>query len=164
VIDREMILRIAARRVLFVCSGNTCRSPMAEHLARKLWADALGIAPARLLEFGGVVESAGTSAAPRLHASEEAVDLLAQRGVDLSIHRSRRLDASLVRDADHVFAMTGDHRRAILALVPDAAGKVELLDPAGRDIADPIGGGIDVYRSSLAAIERALRERIAAFV
>jgi protein-tyrosine-phosphatase len=164
VIDRAMILRVAARNVLFVCSGNTCRSPMAEHLARKLWADALGVEPARLLEFGGRVQSAGTSAAPRMRASEEAVELLAKRGIDLSTHRSRPLDAELVRGADHVFAMTAAHRRAIEAMLPDAAAKTELLDPGGRDIPDPIGGGIEVYRASLAAIELALKERIARFV
>jgi protein-tyrosine phosphatase len=163
VIDQAMIRRVAARHVLFVCSGNTCRSPMAEHLMRALWAEALGIAPERLLEFGGEVASAGTTAQPRMPASEEGVELLAKRGIDLSRHRARRLDADMVRAADHVFAMTDDHARAAAALVPAAAGRIELLDPAGRDIADPIGGSLDVYQACIATIERAIRQRIARF-
>ena len=78
---------------------------------------------------------------------------------------------NLLKDADDVFAMTADHLRAIEALLrasgtpaPELLAKAQLLDPGGHDIADPIGAGIDVYRSSLAEIERALRERIAAFV
>ena len=164
VIDAGMIRRAAARHVLLVCTGNTCRSPMAEHLMRALWAEALAIAPERLLEFGGVVESAGTSAMPRMRASEEGVELLARRRIDLTRHRARRLDAEMVRAADHVFAMTADHARAAAALAPAAADRIELLDPDGRDIADPIGGSLEVYRECVAALERAIRLRIALFV
>jgi len=164
VIDRGMILRAAARRVLLVCSGNTCRSPMAEHLMRKLWADALAIDPARLLEYGGAVESAGISAAPRMRASEETIEVLARRGIDANGHRSRPIDAELVLAADHVFAMTATHLRTIVANVPEAAGRTELLDPTGSDIADPIGGSLETYQACLAAIERAVRARIARFV
>jgi protein-tyrosine phosphatase len=163
-IDRAMIRRVAARHVLLVCSGNTCRSPMAEHLMRALWAEALAIGPERLLEYGGVVESAGTTAMARAHASEEGIELLGRRGIDLTRHRARRLDAEMVRAADHVFVMTADHARAAAALTPAAADRIELLDPHGRDIADPIGGSLEVYRDCIAALERAIRLRIAPFV
>jgi len=160
VIDRGMVQRTAARFVLLVCSGNTCRSPMAEGLLRKMWAARLGVKPEQLLEHGGFVMSAGLGAAPGLRASEEAVDLLAPRGVDLNAHRSQPLRVELVRAADLVLTMTDNHRRAVIAGLPEAEQKAELLDPDGEDIPDPMGAGIDAYREALSRIERALSRRV----
>jgi tRNA threonylcarbamoyl adenosine modification protein (Sua5/YciO/YrdC/YwlC family) len=161
-IDRGMVLRTAARTVLLVCSGNTCRSPMAKAVLEAMWAERLGVKPAELLEHGAIVQSAGLGTVPGLRASEEAVDLLAARGLDLSGHRSQPLRVELVRAADLVLTMTAAHRRAVIAGMPEAETKVELLDPDGNDVPDPIGAGIDAYRATLATIERALQRRVRA--
>ncbi len=161
VIDRGMVLRTAARSVLLVCSGNTCRSPMAEALLRKMWADRLGVKPQELLDHGGFVTSAGLGALAGLRASEEALELLSERGLDLAHHRSRPLRLELVRGADLVLTMTDHHRRAVISGAPDAEGRIELLDPDGADVPDPIGRGMDDYRACLRAIERALERRVA---
>jgi len=161
VIDRGMVLRTAARTVLLVCSGNTCRSPMAAALLRGMWAARLGVKPHELLEHGGQVVSAGLGAPSGVRASDEAVELCAERGLDLRAHRSQPLAPELVRAADLVLAMTAGHRRAVIAEVPEAEAKTELLDPDGADVPDPLGAGIDVYRRCLLAIERALQRRLA---
>jgi protein-tyrosine phosphatase len=163
VIDRGMVLRTAARHIVIVCSGNTCRSPMAEAMLRKKWAERIGVKPEQLLDHGGLVTSAGLTAGAGARASPEAVELLQSRGIDLSGHRSRPLQVEMVRAADLVLTMTANHRRAVLGGVPDAEAKVQVLDPEGTDVPDPLGGGIEEYRVCLQAIERALERRVAQF-
>ena len=161
VIDRAMVLRTAARQILFVCSGNTCRSPMAEALLRARWSAKLGVKPEELLAHGGQVGSAGAGAPPGMRASEEAVELLAKRKIDLAAHRSRPLTAELMKQADEVYVMTAGHLRALRHIAPELAAKAQLLDPQGREVVDPIGAGPRAYRQCLDQIERALEQRFA---
>ena len=144
VYDQRIIERLLRTTVLFVCSGNTCRSPMAEAIARQLLAQRLGVHEMELETKGITVASAGSFAMSGARATGHAADAVKAFGADLSGHRSRTLSVELIHQADIVYVMSKGHQRAVLSLVPGAAGKVELLDPAG-DIEDPIGGEAELY-------------------
>jgi protein-tyrosine-phosphatase/tRNA A37 threonylcarbamoyladenosine synthetase subunit TsaC/SUA5/YrdC len=146
VVSCSTLKRLADVLFLFVCTGNTCRSPMAEALFRKRLAERLGCTEAELTEKGVQVMSAGISAMHGGSAAEEAMDVMAELGCDLSQHESQPLSDRLARYADHIFAMTRGHRDAILAQWPELADRVVLLDLSQADISDPIGGPIDTYR------------------
>jgi protein-tyrosine phosphatase len=135
-------------RVLLVCTGNTCRSPMAEALARSLLRDRPGLE----------VASAGVYASDGGAASPEAVAAMRERGLDLSQHRSRLLTAEMVAEADGIYTMTGSHRRAVLQAFPEAELKTQRLLP-DVDIADPIGGPASAYEAAARQIEEGLRAR-----
>jgi len=148
-------------RIGFVCTGNTCRSPMAEGLARALLAERLGVAPARLGEFGFSVQSMGVYANPGDPASEHAVSTLAARGIDLSGHCAHVALPEVVAKLDRVYALTRSHLQALRqALPPGRDRHCALLDPDGRDISDPIGGPRSAYEQTAAQIERAILKRI----
>jgi RpiB/LacA/LacB family sugar-phosphate isomerase len=140
------------KMVLFVCTGNICRSPMAEGLLRRRLAGRADIA----------VESAGITAASGLPPSEFAVQAMAEIGVDISDQVSKPLTPDRVRRADLIFAMTRAHKEAIEMIYPEAAEKVFLLkefEASGRydkDIADPIGMPLEVYRRCRDEIDRAM--------
>jgi protein-tyrosine phosphatase len=140
---------MASFNLLLVCTGNTCRSPMAEALARQLLKDKPGVS----------VSSAGVYAGTGSAASPEAVAAMRERGLDLSAHRSRPLTPQMLAEADQVYTMTGSHRRAVLELVPESELKVQRLD-ADADVADPMGGTAADYREAAEQILRALRRRL----
>ena len=157
VVDAEDLRRTAGRSLLFVCTGNTCRSPMAETLARDLLARRLEADPAA---FGFTVGSAGVSAGNGAPASEQAVEVMAARGLDLGGHGSRTARADLVAGADHVYCLTSAHRDLLVhALPPGAAEHVELLDPDGRDVPDPFGAPVPVYAACAEAMLEMLEHR-----
>ncbi len=140
------------KNVLFVCTGNICRSPMAEGLLRKM------------ASRRGDIEvfSAGLGAMHGQRASSHAVEVLHREGIDISGHRSQPVSADLIERADFVFAMTRDHLEMLLLLYPEAAHKMRLLrageaDEGGRaDVCDPIGGSLRTYEACKDEIKSAL--------
>ena len=138
------------KQILFVCSGNTCRSPMAEAVFRKL-------AQERGVEIE--VKSAGTGAWRGSSASYASQEAAAEIGADLSDFESTPLSLELMDGSDLVVGMTAGHRREILSRYPDAADKVRLLlefDGSRQDVSDPYGGSLDLYRFTLQAMLPAL--------
>jgi tRNA A37 threonylcarbamoyladenosine synthetase subunit TsaC/SUA5/YrdC len=159
VYDGRTIRRFLVRTYLFVCTGNTCRSPMAAGLAREMLAARLGVAAAKLPLHGIHVMSAGLYAGDGVPATSEAVFAAGELGADISGHLSQKLTSQLIRDADMVFCMTDFHVEQVLALEPKARDKVVRLSDEG-EIADPIGGGREIYRRTARQIQAALRRRI----
>ncbi len=158
VLDAGIIERLALVQLLFVCTGNTCRSPMAAGLARKMLADRLGCDVQTLEQHGVRVTSAGTSAGVG-SATSGALKAMSHRGVDLSSHASTSLTPGLIRQADHVFVMTQDHLEAVLAIAPWAEEKTSLLLKS-QDVDDPVGASDEEYDECAQIIERGLRERL----
>jgi tRNA threonylcarbamoyl adenosine modification protein (Sua5/YciO/YrdC/YwlC family) len=159
VYDTRFIQKLMRWTMLVVCSGNTCRSAMAEGLARQMLAQERGIAPEDLENAGLRVISAGTLAHGGMPAAPEAVESLRKFGVDLTRHRSRSISPEMIHEADVIYCMTNAHRQSVLALSPAAEGKTFLLDPAG-DIEDPMGSDLTTYQRCAERLRRRLAQRL----
>ena len=141
------------KTILFICTGNICRSPMAEGLFRHAVA---GQGEYRVL-------SAGLGAMDGQPPSAHSVTAMKELGIDISKQRSRMMTAELAKEADYIFGMTHSHVDTVQLLYPQAAEKTFLmrefddtLDPYEKDISDPIGGSLNVYRACRDQIEQGI--------
>lgn len=133
-----------------MCTGNTCRSALAEAIARARLGPGSGVA----------VESGGLYALDEAPATPHSIAAAAEVGADLSAHRARSVTRAMVEQADRIYVMTRSQADALAHMGADLGGKVELLDPAGQDIADPYGGDLDAYRHARDRIEAAIAARL----
>nr|WP_295947319.1 low molecular weight protein arginine phosphatase [uncultured Agathobaculum sp.] len=136
-------------KIIFICTGNTCRSPMAEGLFRAHGGED---------KTGLTAASAGLFTQDGMPASQNAVAAAAELGADITAHRSRMLTPELARDAHYLVCMTGAHYDRLCELFPDCADKVFTLLP--EDISDPFGGDLETYRRAAAEIDKGVRSII----
>ncbi|MGH7215592.1 MAG: Sua5/YciO/YrdC/YwlC family protein [Tepidisphaeraceae bacterium] len=159
VYDARIIERLLRTTILFVCSGNTCRSPMAEGIARRVIADKMHVTEDDLEKKGVSVVSAGSFAMPGARAAPQAVEALRPMGVDLTRHRSRPLTVELIHQADVIYTMGRSHAEAVRSLVPSSADKVVPLNPQG-EIDDPIGSDLSTYQSVAGQLQTLIEKRL----
>jgi protein-tyrosine phosphatase len=156
VINETTLRRFANLMLVMVCTGNTCRSPMAALMMRQRIAERLGCRPDELESRGVMVLSAGIAAMSGSGASYEAVQTMQARGLNLSDHESQPLSERIVRFADLILTMTRGHREAICTQWPECGPRVKLLCHDQQDVSDPIGGPDTVYQRCADQIEAQL--------
>ena len=157
-VSADQIREWSTVRILFVCTGNTCRSPMAEGFCRKYFSDILSCQVDDLTNLGYKISSAGIAAFEGAPASRHAVEVCRERQIDLTGHQSRQLTLQEVDQSDLIFVMSRNHRSYIVQSVPSAVDKSFLLDPKG-DVQDPVGFNIDVYRACFQQISENIKKK-----
>ena len=152
-------LPVPQRLFLFVCSGNTCRSPMAAAIANAEIASRLGV-PASSLETVNVrALSAGVSAKVGAPLTDEAAEVLRSLSVPVQPHAARNLTPELAAEAELIFCMTTAHRKAVVEMLPSVEGKTYCLS-SEADIDDPIGKGMAAYVDCARQIQQFVRLRL----
>ena len=141
------------KKILFVCSGNTCRSPLAEGIAKKILSDSL---PGQM-----EISSAGTSAMEGVRASGHSIQVARKHGIDISDHRARLLNKTLIKDSDLIVTMSSKHKDTIGIIEPAGLDYTFLLmDFCGEDgdIPDPVGSDIEGYKEVFELINSCLEQ------
>ena len=141
------------KKLLFVCSGNTCRSPLAEGIAREILREGL---PEKI-----DISSAGSTAVDGAPASPLATAVAGKHSIDLSKHKARLLSRKLVKSADLIIAMSSKHRQTVGVIEPSALGYTYLLtdfcEGESGDIPDPIGLSAEEYERTYRILEKCIR-------
>ncbi len=150
-LDERYLKKLMQLTILFVCSGNTCRSPMAQSIARH---------ELKKLKADFHILSAGTSAWEGSPMTDEAVQAMKEIGVEPHRHRSQGLTAQLIRQADAIYCMSDFHMQAVHRLAPDAADRARLLDPDGSPVDDPIGAGLETYVKCAKRLRELIHRRL----
>lgn len=134
------------KKILFVCTGNTCRSPMAAALMNKLLADS------NICDI--IASSAGIAALDGEPASENSVKAASEAGADLTSHKARKITREMIKQCSAVYTMTQSHAAMLKSALPEYAAKIKVL---GSGIPDPYGGDINEYRNCRDSILAALK-------
>lgn len=140
---RRKEYNLRKKKIVFVCWGNTCRSPMAQAIASKIYGERF------------IVESAGIEASTGLGATNEAIRVMAEVGIDISAHQVNRINNIEINDFDIIISMTH-------YIADDIRPKIDLKKNSllTWNIIDPYGKGIEAYRSCVKALEKEIRKLI----
>ncbi|MBQ1454593.1 MAG: threonylcarbamoyl-AMP synthase [Thermoguttaceae bacterium] len=156
VLTKEKIERLTAKMILFVCTGNTCRSPMAEVIFSDMLAGRLGCSVEDLPRRGYVVMSAGTSANRGSATPQAAREVISELGLSLDDHRSQPLNEYLLRCADSICVVSRSHLNVIIDLWPGHRDRVTVLE----GISDPVGGTRADYIRCAEEVRKAVADKI----
>ncbi len=157
-VTREKIDKYSTINILFVCTGNTCRSPMAQWLGKKYLSENLGCSLDQVDKFGYKIVSAGVMAADGVDASLEAVKACERYGIDISSHKSTFLTEEMVHESDIIFVMCQSHLENVIGLYPEAESKISRLAD-DKDVFDPIGSSQEIYDSCAGFIFENIKKR-----
>jgi len=160
VVDEATLKNLSGFVALVVCTGNTCRSPMGEALFRKKIADKLGCPLDQLDQHQIQIFSGGISAMPGAPAASAAIDVMRERGLEISQHASQPITGRIAQAADLILCMTEQHRQALITHWPSLESRTFTVRCDGGNISDPIGSPLDVYRHCADQIETELAQWI----
>ena len=153
VLNERDILTHLERTILFVCTGNTCRSPMAQAIAKDL------IDQQEPQGITTHITSAGVAAGEGIPATNEAISVLHKMGIELSGHQSKLLTLPMIDNAEIIYTMTPSHAQAVMTMAPNSVHKVFVLDEH-QGVPDPIGQGTDVYQHTARRLSELIARRL----
>jgi len=158
-LSRDQIQTALQLEIVVVCTGNTCRSPMAEMLLKNKMATANDIPIDQLVQHGIHICSAGIAANNGSPAADQAINVLGKQDLDLTCHSSQPLNYVLANSADLILTLSHSHQQAIVNEWPEFADKTSLLAHDGSSVSDPIGGSYEIYQQCAAQIDTHLEKQ-----